>query len=274
MIKSPTIIDAISQVLQESKTSLSIAVIYNRIVENRYYTFRAQDPLSVVRVELRRHCVGVDFPTAASKKYFKILKDGTYCLLDQGLEFQVRTTEFETKKVIEVGSESDYIKDLKELHTKYVEDFKEKVLSQLKDIDPTTFEYFCKKLLRVYGFKDLVVTRAKRDGGIDGFGKLKVGVTFLNVAVQCKRWKNTSVGRTEIDKFRGAIQGDYEQGILLTTSKFSPEALAASTKKGAVPIIPIDGSMIVDIMIDKKFGIDVEQIPVYINALDVVLNED
>ena len=73
---------------------------------------------------------------------------------------------------------------------------------------------------------------------------------------------------------RITIQGDYEQGILLTTSRFPPEALAASTKKGAVPIIPIDGSMIVDIMIEKKFGIDVEQIPVYINALDVVLNED
>ena len=272
-MKSPTIIDAISQVLQESKTSLSIAVIYNKIVENNYYVFKAQDPLSVVRVELRRHCVGVDFPTASSKKYFQILKDGTYCLIEQ-VQVTPVNTEIISKKPVQDISESNYINDLKELHSEYVNDFKEKVLSQLKDIDPTTFEYFCKKLLKVYGFKDLVVTRAKRDGGIDGFGKLKVGVTFLNVAVQCKRWKNTSVGRTEIDKFRGAIQGDYEQGILLTTSKFSPEALAASTKKGAVPIIPIDGSMIVDIMIEKKFGIDVEQIPVYINALDVVLNED
>lgn len=272
-MKSPTIIDAISQVLQESKASLSIAGIYKKIVENNYYIFKAQDPQSVVRVELRKHCLGVDFPTASSKKYFQILNDGTYCLIDQVQEPQIRT-DVVSNKAIQNNAESNYINDLKELHSEYVNDFKEKVLSQLKDIDPTTFEFFCKKLLKVYGFKDLVVTRAKRDGGIDGFGKLKVGVTFLNVAVQCKRWKNTSVGRTEIDKFRGAIQGDYEQGILLTTSRFSPEALAASTKKGAVPIIPIDGSMIVDVMIEKKFGIDVEQIPVYINALDVVLNED
>ena len=172
------------------------------------------------------------------------------------------------------NSETKYVASLKDIHTQYVEAFKSRVLSQLKEIDPTTFEFFCKKLLKVYGFKDLVVTRAKRDGGIDGFGKLKVGITYLNVAVQCKRWKNTSVGRTEIDKFRGAIQGDFEQGILLTTSKFSTEALAATTKKGAVPIILIDGSMIIDIMIEKKFGIDVEDIPIYINALDVVLNED
>lgn len=270
-MKTPTIIDAISAVLHESKTALSIGVIYNKIVEKDYYKFNAQDPQSVVRVELRRHCMGVDFPTAAAKKYFQILSDGTYCLINQFIQ---EKKEAILKKKDSDNNESKYVASLKDIHSQYVDAFKSKVLSQLKEIDPTTFEFFCKKLLKVYGFKDLKVTRKSRDGGIDGFGKLKVGITHLNVAVQCKRWNNTSVGRTEIDKFRGAIQGDYEQGILLTTSKFSKEALGATTKKGAVPIILIDGSMIVEIMIEKKFGIDVEDIPIYINALDVVLNED
>lgn len=252
-MKTPTIIDAISIVLQESNTPLSIGVIYNKIIEKNLYIFKAQDPKSVVRVELRRHSLGVDFPTAASKKYFQILADGTYCLINQFV--QIKKKEFLDKNNDFDNDESKFVTSLKDIHAKYVEAFKSKVLSQLKEIDPTTFEFFCKKLLKVYGFKDLKVTRAKRDGGIDGYGKLKVGITYLNVAVQCKRWNNTSVGRTEIDKFRGAIQGDYEQGILLTTSKFSKEALGATTKKGAVPIILIDGSMIVDIMIEKKFGI-------------------
>lgn len=270
-MRTPTIIDAISIVLQNSKTSLSIGVIYKEIIENDYYKFKAQDPLSVVRVELRRHCEGIDFPTAAAKKYFQILSDGTYCLVNQ---FNNVKNEGIVRKQNSDRDESKFVSDLKTLHNEYVEAFKNKVLDQLKEIDPTTFEFFCRKLLKVYGFKDLTVTRAKRDGGIDGYGKLKVGITYLNVAVQCKRWNNTSVGRTEIDKFRGAIQGDYEQGILLTTSKFSKEALGATTKKGAVPIILIDGTMIVEIMIEKKFGIDVEDIPIYINALDVVLNDD
>lgn len=60
---------------------------------------------------------------------------------------------------------------------------------------------------------------------------LKLEYTFLNVAVQCKRWSKTTVGRTEIDKFRGAIQGDFEQGIFFTTSKFSQDALKATKKK-------------------------------------------
>jgi len=61
---------------------------------------------------------------------------------------------------------------------------------------------------------------------------------------------------------------------LLTTSKFSKDALGATTKRGAVPIVLIDGLMIVDIMIEKKFGVDMENMPVYINALDLALNED
>lgn len=48
-----------------------------------------------------------------------------------------------------------------------------------------------------------------------------MGITYLNVAFQCKRWKNTTIGRVEIDKFRGAIQGEFEQGIIFTTSNFS-----------------------------------------------------
>lgn len=39
-----------------------------------------------------------------------------------------------------------------------------------------------------------------------------------------------------------------------------------------LPIILIDGDMIVDFMIDKHFGIEYEELPIYINALDNVLS--
>lgn len=268
-VKKRTIIQAIIDVLTEERCSLSVKAIYNKIVGKEYYIFKAQNPYNVVRVELRRHCIGIDFPSAQKKKYFQILNDGTYSLL-QTLE----VGSSNTKNKVPVDYEQKCLLGLRELHQDFTNNFKEHILTQLKDIDPEIFEVFCKRLLMVYGFKDFKVTRAKRDGGIDGFGKLKVGISYLNVAVQCKRWNKTSIGRTEIDKFRGAIQGDFEQGIFMTTSKFSKEALSATTKKGAVPIILIDGSMIVDIMIEKRFGIDIENLPVYINALDEVLGDE
>lgn len=264
-----TIISAISEVLNGSLKPLTVNAIFDKIVANDYYQFKAQDPVSVVRVELRRHCQGVDFPTASKKKYFQILNDGTYCLIEQTHLF---LKEDKKKKVIE-NDEKRLVMTLKTTHGDYVKSFKIQLLEQLKEIEPETFELFCKKLLKVYGFKDLRVTKPKKDGGIDGHGKLKVGISYLNVAIQCKRWKNTIVGRTEIDKFRGAIQGDFEQGIFITTSRFSKDALNATTKRGAVPIILIDGMMIIDIMIEKKFGVEIQDIPLYINALDVALEE-
>lgn len=149
--------------------------------------------------------------------------------------------------------------------------FSKKILRQLKSLNPYEFEKFCRNLLEVYGFIDLSVTQKSRDGGIDGFGKLKIGLAYMNVAFQCKRWNKGTVSRKEIDAFRGAIQGEYEQGIFFTTSTFTKEAMSYSIKQGAVPIILIDGKMIVDFMIEKQFGIEHESLPIYINALDQVL---
>jgi len=266
-LKNRTINQAIIDVFKKEGKPLTSKEIYNKIIENDYYRFRAEDPVNIVRIQLRRHCINLDFPTASPTKLFQALKDGTYWLKDKNNQSLSQKEKTSIEKI-------DYKKRLKEFHTKYIDEFKSNILENLKNIEPETFEHFCKKLFKVYGFKDIKVTRVQKDGGIDGNGKLKVGISYLNVAFQSKRWKKTTVGRTEIDKFRGAIQGDYEQGIFFTTSSFSKEALNATTKKGAVPIILIDGSMILDIMIEKKFGVQVEELPIYINALDEILTED
>jgi len=96
----------------------------------------------------------------------------------------------------------------------------------------------------------------------------------MGVAFQCKRWDKTSIGRPEIDKFRGAIQGQYEQGIFFTTAKFVSAATEVSIRPGAVPIILIDGPSIVDLMIDKEFGVQEEPVSVYTYALDTVITNE
>jgi restriction system protein len=147
-------------------------------------------------------------------------------------------------------------------------------LAQLKRLDPETFEHFSKKLLEAYGFVDVQVTRYTKDGGIDGFGKLKVGFAHMKVGFQCKRYGLTNVGRPEIDQFRGAVQGKCEQGIFFTTSTFAKGAEEDCFRPGAVPVILIDGKSIVDLMIQKKFGVTVESLPVYSYALDLVLSDE
>jgi restriction system protein len=153
-MKQRTIIEAISKVLQDNEKSLSIKDIYDQIIDNGYYKFNAQSPYNVVRVEIRRHCIGVDIPSASRKKYFQIHKDGTYSLLSAS-----KNLSDETKLAREIESdENNQIAKLKEIHAQYINAFKRKLLNQLKEIEPDTFETFCKKLLKVYGFKDLKVT--------------------------------------------------------------------------------------------------------------------
>ncbi|MBO8161780.1 MAG: restriction endonuclease [Thermosipho sp. (in: Bacteria)] len=152
-------------------------------------------------------------------------------------------------------------KNLVELYEEYEQGIRSQLLERLLELSPSQFEAFSKKLLRAYGFVSLENTKISNDGGIDGYGKLKVGIATMNVAFQCKRWQE-NVGRNEIDKFRGAIQGEFEQGIFFTTSDFTEQAKNASIKKGAVPIILLNGEAIIDIMIEK--GLGVEKRPLYL----------
>ena len=216
----------------------------------------------VLRGEVRRHSVGVDFPTASKKKYFVYDEtNGRFSILSK--EDEHTTHKKEEKK---------FLTEVRNRYQSYLNDFKDDILSQLKKMDAYDFEKFCMQLLKVYGFSNVEVTQKSRDGGIDGFGKLKVGLAHMRVAFQCKRWDNTTISRKEIDAFRGAIQGEYEQGIFFTTSSFSKEAMNASIKQGAVPVILIDGNMIVEFMIEKQFGIEHEDLPIYVNAIDKIFS--
>lgn len=257
-----TIVGAALEVLKSADETMSIQEIYQKIVDKSLYTFHAQDPLSVVRVELRKHSIGIDFPTASKKKYFVYDEtNGRFSALQKNSEKETTANEDKT-----------YLTQVRKLYDSYLKDFKTNILAQLKKMNAYDFEKFCMQLLKVYGFINVAVTQKSRDGGIDGHGKLKVGLAYMSVAFQCKRWDNTTISRKEIDAFRGAIQGEYEQGLFFTTSSFSKEAMKFSIKQGAVPVILIDGNMIVEFMIEKQFGIEHEDIPIYVNAIDKIFS--
>jgi len=260
-MKKRTINEAILEVLKREGKPLQIKDIYNKIIEYDLYRFRAQRPEDIVRIQLRRHCAELDFPTASNKKLFTLNNDGTFWKLDK----RIKQNQPEKKE------EAFSFDELKELHKKYLQNFKKDLLRQLKQLTPVAFETFGKELMKAYGFKKMAVTRKSRDGGIDGFGELKIGLASMKVAFECKRWTRNTVGRPQVSQFRGDIQGKYEQGIYFITSTFSKEAKESSFQTGAVPIILIDGNSIVDMMIAKRFGVEVEDIPVYTGAIDLIL---
>lgn len=264
-----TIVEAIKQVMQEANRPLTARETFTRIVDRSLYEFHAKDPLHVVAMQIRRHCAGLEFPSATPTKHFQIHGDDRYSPLPTVIKGWHGSRKRAPRDMKDRATEPSGTNSLTEveqqlwaLHAKYLGLFEEHMLRELKRLSPAGFETFARDLLDAYGFTETVVTSISRDGGIDGHGKLKVGLAHLNVAFQCKRWTIGNIQRPEIDKFRGASQGSYEQGIFFTTSSFSKGAIGASIQRGAIPVVLIDGAAIVSLMVEKKFRVES-------NAMDI-----
>jgi len=269
-----TIIEAIKTVINLKKEPLTALEAYKDILSKGLYEFHAQNPAHVVLTQIRRHCEGIDFPSAAPMKHFKLIGDNKFTNLKKARRVKRVKYNFKNNKKdgsTNLNSLCRSLKEIQRLHQLYLTQLKEKVVSELRRLSPSSFELFSKELLQVYGFENTQVTSVSGDGGIDGFGKLKVGLAHLNVAFQCKRWINNNVQRTEIDKFRGAAQGDFEQGVFFATTSFSQGAVDASIKRGAVPIVLVDADAIFRLMIDKGFGIQTENLTIPSYALDLAI---
>ena len=145
------------------------------------------------------------------------------------------------------------------------DEVKRRLLTELKNLTPVEFEHFCRVLLQHLGFQT-IVTKPSRDGGVDGHGEYRQGVVSLKSAFQAKRWTDNLVGRREIDMFRGAIQGEFEHGVFITTSRFARPAIEASYRKGAITILLLDGEAIVELMVDRSIGVTRQ--PVYTHEID------
>nr|WP_283817518.1 restriction endonuclease [Herbaspirillum sp. C7C8] len=97
------------------------------------------------------------------------------------------------------------------------------------------------------------------DGGIDGIIKEdRLGLDVIYV--QAKRWDGT-VGRPEIQKFAGALQGQRaNKGVFITTSVFSKDAEDYANIISS-KIILLDGKQLAKFMVDHNVG--VAQVGVY-----------
>ncbi len=155
---------------------------------------------------------------------------------------------------------------LKDLVYDNESEVKRRIISELQSLSGTEFEQFCISFLGPLGYEQLQVTNKGADRGIDGHGLFRQGVVTIRSAFQAKRWRQNPVSRPEIDKFRGAIQGDYDHGVFLTTGRFTSDAEAASIKKGAISLLLLDGEAIAESMI--RTGIGVVRRPVQLFDLD------
>jgi len=91
------------------------------------------------------------------------------------------------------------------------------------------------------------------DEGIDGIIKEdRLGLDIIYL--QAKRWEAV-VGRPEVQKFAGALQGQRaRKGILITTSSFSREAVDYAGNIDT-KLILVNGARLAELMIDHGVGV-------------------
>ena len=103
------------------------------------------------------------------------------------------------------------------------------------------------------------VTKKSNDGGIDVRGLLVVGeVIKIRMAVQAKRWKKgNNIQKPVVQQVRGSL-GAHEQGLIITTSDFSPGAKKEALRPDAVPVALMNGEEIVALLAEHKIGVTLQ----------------
>ena len=105
-----------------------------------------------------------------------------------------------------------------------------------------------------------MVTQASNDGGIDGIIK-EDQLGFSHIYIQAKQWAlEQTVGKPEIQKFVGALQGQQAQkGLFITTARFSSGAIQYTNNLLGVKVVLVDGSALTKLMIKHSVGVSLEQ---------------
>lgn len=243
-----TIIEAIKESIRMANKALSADQIFNTISEHNLYTFNAKYPKGVVNGQLRRHCSGIDFPSANPVKHFKLVEGNKYAIRLPGEQVCQTVGSDEHTQIPEEILEKTY--------QEYTTQIKQELLNTILNSDPAFFEQLVIDLLLKmgYGENGAGVKRGKTgDGGIDG-EILQDRLGFDRIYIQAKRHSDKSIGRPIVQQFVGALQ-NITKGVFITTNNFTPAAIKYAEEQQQKTLVLIDGNKLTELMISYGLGI-------------------
>ena len=154
---------------------------------------------------------------------------------------------------------------LESAHKQYLSALASQLMDEVMKLTPVEFERLVVKLLLKMGYGSGIegagmVTQASNDGGIDGIIK-EDQLGFSHIYIQAKQWAlEQIVGKPEIQKFVGALQGQQAQkGLFIATARFSSGAIQYANNLLGVKVVLVDGSALTKLMIKHSVGVSLEQ---------------
>ncbi len=134
----------------------------------------------------------------------------------------------------------------------------DELLTQVRSASPAFFEHLVVDLLVAMGYGGSREEAGRAvggsgDEGIDGvIAEDRLGLDV--VYIQAKRW-DRPVGRPEVQRFAGALQGRRaRKGVLITTSSSTREAREYASNIDS-RIVLVDGQQLVELMIEHGIGV-------------------
>lgn len=257
-----TILEAIKFVLEKHADGLTSKEITNIIEEENLYIFKAAKPVNVVNSIIRRHCYGLDFPSANIVKYFYIkekkgYKNPCYCLLEnQNLEENSGSTPS-----ITISSDVLPEEHIQEYYNMHLNQLQKQLLEQIMNNPPAFFEQLVVDLLLKLGYGYSIesgkAVGRPHDGGIDGIIN-EDALGLDKIYIQAKRYNaNNRVRIEEVKSFGGTLLGGVKKGVFITTSSFTDSAIKYVSNQSEKSISLIDGNLLTKLMIKYKVGIHV-----------------
>ena len=124
------------------------------------------------------------------------------------------------------------------------------VLDQVLELDATEFELLVAHLSTALGFEEAEVTGKPGDQGVDATGVLNASnLARIRVFVQAKRYKGSNVSSAAVRSLRQSIPVNG-QGAVITTSDFQKGAHDVANEIGFPRIGLINGTQLVDLLIE------------------------
>ena len=251
-----TIVEALKIVLDEYPDGLTNKEAYEEIIKRNLYEFPAKKPDHVVNGMIRKHCYGLDFPTASPIKYFKIVgyrgKKPLYSLAD--------TSEVASTILRESPADEEILPEekIQKFYDEHLKNLYSRLMDNIMGKPAEFFEQLIVDLLLKMGYgydsNSGIVVGGSHDNGIDGIiNEDKLGLSLSYLLAERYAFGNT-IGRREIQSFVGAMQ-NIQKGVFITTSSFTREAVEYVEHQQQKNLKLIDGEMLMRLMVKYEVGI-------------------
>lgn len=209
-----TIVESIKCVLQQNNDGLTSKQIYDEIIRQGLYSFGAENPVGVVNAQLRRRCIGLDFPTAYPIKFFEIAGyEG------KKIKFRLISTE-NTATIITAPKTTDISELLPEEKIKaalqeHLQNIRQQVFDSVLNNSPEFFEHLVVDLLLKMGYGYVAIRQNEKfkeenDKTQERLEKIALNANELSVIGKVIEYESTNIAKLteKVEKYYTACSAD------------------------------------------------------------------